>query len=326
VNNIKTYNDTRDAIFDELYEIAIGDPNVVVFSADTSAMKFSDFEKNIPNQFYNIGIAEQNAMTTAAGLTRTGKKVFVFGISNFVSLRCFEQVRVDICGMKCPVVILGMGAGYTYAQDGLTHHMTEDMGAMNTLPGLTIWNPSDYTMTAHLIHLAYEKNGPCYLRFDKGPFDGPLDSVYPDEYDFSVGVNCSSRSPIGVDSKKVAIVGTGISTKWSHEIAVKLLKNGIATQVVDLYRIKPLNKGALLDSLEGCQLVVTLEEHNVHGGIGMIVSNAMMEEQLYIPVKKFGVNDRFISEVGDREFLRTINGMDDSSVIQGIKNALQKTG
>jgi transketolase len=146
---MKTYTDTRDAIFEELYDIAVNDSNVMLISADTGAMKFADFEKNIPNQFFNVGIAEQNAMTIAAGLTHVGKKVFVFGISNFVALRCFEQVRIDVCGMKCPVVILGMGAGYTYAQDGLTHHMTEDIGAINTLPGMTIWSPSDYGMTAH---------------------------------------------------------------------------------------------------------------------------------------------------------------------------------
>ncbi len=156
----KVYNNSRDAIFTELYEIALQDPNVILLAADTGAHMFKEFKKNIPKQFFYVGVAEQNAISVAAGLALTGKHVFIFGITNFVTLRCYEQIRVDLCCMKLPVTILGMATGYVYSSDGPTHHITEDVSAMRALPGMTIWCTSDYMMAASLVHLAYNTQRP----------------------------------------------------------------------------------------------------------------------------------------------------------------------
>src|ERR1700690_3140252 len=168
---MKDYTDSRDAVFQELYDIAIRDSRVIVLSGDTGAMMFEKFQKNIPDQFYNLGLAEQNMMSVAAGLAKAGKRPFVYAISNFTTLRCLEQIRNDVCGMNLPVTILGSGTGFTYASDGMTHHMTEDVAIMRALPDMTIFSPSDYNSCALMVRHVYEHmETPVYLRFDKGPF------------------------------------------------------------------------------------------------------------------------------------------------------------
>ena len=161
------YTDCRDAVFQEIFILAKKDPRVVVLSADTGAFIFKQFKEELPNQFFYTGIAEQNTMSVAAGLARMGRKPFVFGISNFVTHRCLEQIRIDVCGMNLPVTILGTGTGLIYSADGLTHHITEDVSVMRALPNMKIYSPSDHNSLASLIHEAYRSTGPCYIRFDK---------------------------------------------------------------------------------------------------------------------------------------------------------------
>lgn len=299
------YDDTRDATFCELYKIAIADPNVIVLSADTGAMMFKEFAKNIPDQFYNVGIAEQNAISVAAGLALAGKHVFVFGISNFVTLRCFEQIKVDLCCMQLPVTILGMGTGYSYSSDGPTHHMIEDMSIMRSLPGMTIWCPSDCTMTAELVHLAYHTDTPSYIRTDKGPLTHIYDNV---EHNFEDGF------AVLKEGKDLTIVATGIMTSRALSIVDELEKQQIDAGLVDLYRIKPVNTVKLIEILKSSTRIVTLEENTVIGGIGSIVREILADNEIFIPVKVFGIPDKYTMEVGSRDRLCSLDGIDVSTV------------
>lgn len=299
------YDDTRDATFCELYKIAIADPNVIVLSADTGAMMFKEFAKNIPDQFYNVGIAEQNAISVAAGLALAGKHVFVFGISNFVTLRCFEQIKVDLCCMQLPVTILGMGTGYSYSSDGPTHHMIEDMSIMRSLPGMTIWCPSDCTMTAELVHLAYHTDTPSYIRTDKGPLTHIYDNV---EHNFEDGF------AVLKEGKDLTIVATGIMTSRALSIVDELEKQQIDAGLVDLYRIKPVNTVKLIEILKSSTRIVTLEENTVIGGIGSIVREILADNEIFVPVKVFGIPDKYTMEVGSRDMLCSLDGIDVSTV------------
>jgi len=299
------YDDTRDATFCELYKIAIADPNVIVLSADTGAMMFKEFAKNIPDQFYNVGIAEQNAISVAAGLALAGKHVFVFGISNFVTLRCFEQIKVDLCCMQLPVTILGMGTGYSYSSDGPTHHMIEDMSIMRSLPGMTIWCPSDCTMTAELVHLAYQTDTPSYIRTDKGPLTHIYDNV---DHNFEDGFALLK------EGKDLTIVATGIMTSRALAIVDELERQQIDAGLVDLYRIKPVNTAKLIETLKNSTRIVTLEENTVIGGIGSIVREIMADNEIFVPVKVFGIPDKYTMEVGSRDMLCSLDGIDVSTV------------
>ncbi|MCX6262330.1 MAG: 1-deoxy-D-xylulose-5-phosphate synthase [Bacteroidia bacterium] len=297
----KIYNDTRDAAFEELYDIALNDLRVIVLSADTGALMFKEFKKNIPDQFFNVGISEQNAISVAAGLALNGRHVFVFGISNFVTLRCFEQIRVDICCMGLPVTLLGMGTGYTYSSDGPTHHITEDIAAIRALPGMTIWSPSDYAMTAAVVHLAHKLKTPSYIRFDKGPFQHLYDDS---DHDFKDGL---AELQTGED---LTIVATGFMVGQALHIAEQLNAKGIKTGVVDFYRLKPVNSSKLVSIFRRTKRVVTLEEHMMAGGSGSIILEKMAENDIMLPVKVFGIPDTYRFEAGSRDMLQKLDGLD----------------
>jgi len=298
---MKVYTDTRDATFGELYSIALQNPDVVVLSADTGARIFKEFQRNIPKQFLNVGVSEQNAMSVAAGLALTGKKVFVFGISNFVTLRCYEQIRNDICCMDLPVTVLGMGTGYVYSIDGPTHHITQDISIMRALPGMTIWSPSDYTMVGALVHMAYKSPGPKYIRIDKGPFTPIYD---PGKLDFSDGLATVKSG------KDLTIVATAIMVTQALKVVEELAIHGVDAGIVDFYRLKPANNRFFLEAVSHSKRIVTLEEHTIAGGLGSIVCEIMADQGTTIPVKRIGIPDNYRLEVGSRAWVQSLDGLD----------------
>ena len=304
---MKAYQDARDAVFEELYSLALRDKDVIVLSADTGAFMFKLFKEKIPRQYYNVGIAEQNMMSVAAGLTLTGKKVFVYGISNFVTMRCLEQIKIDICCMDRPVTIMGMGTGYVYSSDGPTHHITEDVALMRALPGMVVLSPSDCSLCAASIHLAYHSGKPCYIRFDKGPFE----PIYEPDSDFSAGV---SQVRAGRD---YALVATGVMVNQAQRVAEELEKRGLDLAVIDLYRIKPVNAELLIELLRPFKAIFTLEEHTIMGGLGSVVLETLLPDVM-IPVERFGIPGVARSEVGSREYMRALDGTDVATVAERI--------
>lgn len=300
------YSDPRDATFEEIYKLALKDKNVVMLTADTGARKFKDFAK-LPGQFFNLGICEQNIMSVAAGLTAAGKKVYVFGIGTFVTARCFEQIKVDICCMNCPVTIIGMGTGYGYASDGPTHHIIDDVALMRALPNMTIWSPSDCFSLAMSIQHSYRDGTPAYLRFDKQLFTPVYDVPFAFDLDMSV-----LR-----EGKDVVFVTTSIMTSRALEIANKL-ESYFDVGLIDICRLKPLNHKLLASLLEGAKHIVTLEEHTIYGGLGSIVREVLCDYQIHVPVKVFGIPDVFRSDVGSREYLCSLDGIDNETIIENV--------
>lgn len=158
----------RDAFFDEVYTIAGGDKSVIFLTADMDAHSLGKFRKDLPSQYFNVGVAEQNMVSVAAGLALGGKKVFIYSVASFVTQRCYEQVKVDLCGMHLPVTLIGSGPGITYSSDGPTHHAVQDIANMRALPGITILSPADSSTAAAAARLAYRDKGTVYVRLDKG--------------------------------------------------------------------------------------------------------------------------------------------------------------
>lgn len=302
------YTDMKDAVASALYEIASADPDVVVLSTDCGAAKFALFEEHLPDQLHNVGIAEQNAILVATGLAHTGKRVFVYGITNFVTARCFEMIKNTICFMELPVTILGVGAGYGYSQDGPTHHIIQDIAIMRALPGMTIWSPSDLNMTAGLTQAAHRSGGPNYIRMDKGPFD----ELYSADDDFAAGL---TQLRFGDD---VTIAATGIMVGEALKIARELDARGISAALIDVYRLKPLNVELLLSCIGDAPLV-TLEEHTLHGGLGSIFCETLSDYAVPRPVKRIGIEDTYHLAAGSRQWLRSLDGLDAATVTTTIE-------
>ena len=312
-DKVVDYTDCRDALFNEIFELAKIDKNVILLSGDTGAFIFTQFKKELPNQFFNLGINEQNMMSVAAGLAKMGKKPFIYGISNFVTIRCLEQIRIDVCGMNLPVTILGTGTGLIYSSDGLTHHITEDVSVMRAMPNMRIFSPSDHNMLGSLVHTAYKHNGPCYIRFDKGPFER--------KYDFKTdGIEVPYSVFLAIQPKALYIIATGVTVDIALKVKA-LLQDSIG--VIDITRLKPVDIKTLPIFLkEHATHIITLEEHTTTGGLGTIIQELMTEYKINVFIKVMGIPDKFVYEVGDRDYLRKFYGLDSETVLQYILEIL----
>ena len=311
---MKKYSDIRDAIFGEIYDLAKKDKKTIILSADNGAQIFKKIEQELPDQFFNVGIAEQNATTVAAGLAFTGRRVFIVGIANFVTLKNLEQIQIDVAMMKLPVTILASGTGYFYGEDGPTHHMVNNLSVLRSVPGMTIWIPSSFNMAARLTRLAYESLEPNCIWFDRGLRP---ESDREDSCNFSDGINIIEKG------NDLTIIALGVMVDEALKIREELQKSGLSVGVTDLFRVKPINKNLLKECLKKTKRVVTLEEHTVAGGLGAAVSEFMAERDIVLPIKMFGIPDSFRCEVGDRAYLRSLDKLDAANVVAKIKNWIQ---
>jgi transketolase len=306
--------DVRDAFFDEVYQIALKDSSVIFLTADMGAFSLNRFKADLDGQYINVGVAEQNLVSVAAGLALGGKKVFIYTIAPFVTLRCYEQLKVDICGMGLPVTIIGSGPGITYNSDGPTHHAIQDIAVMRALPGMTILNPSDSAMATAAAGIAYKSDGPVYVRLDKGK----LPVLYNDDHDFTDGL---AQLKEGHD---LTIITTGIMVQQAFKVVEELATHSIDAGIIDVYRIKPVN-GKLLLKLVGKSLrIVTLEEHSLVGGLGSIVSEILVDNGKTILVKRIGLSEENCRGYGDREWMYNFYGLDVPGIVKTILNETVK--
>jgi transketolase len=299
--------DIRDAFFDELYRIAENDRNVVLMTADMGAFSLEKFRKDFPDRFINVGISEQNLISAAAGLALSGKKVFVYAIIPFITLRCLEQIKIDLCVMNLPIIIVGAGAGFTYSSDGPTHHAIEDVSVMRALPGMTIFNPSDQITAKAAAYKACQASGPMYIRLDKGVW--PV--LHRADDDLTKGLAQIRKGA------KLLIIATGCMSHTALLVADAILASVIVAGVVDLFQLKPVAK-ELVDIAKEYDCVVTLEEHTLPGGMGSAVLELFSDEGLMIPVKRLGIADIYPEGYGDREWMRKICSLDVESLQRNI--------
>ena len=277
------------------------------------AFSLAKFKKNLGSQYINVGVAEQNLVSVAAGMALGGKKVFIYAIAPFITQRCYEQIKIDLCCMRLPVTVVGVGAGIAYNSDGPTHHATQDIAVMRALESITIINPSDPVTSAAAASMAYEENHPVYVRIDKGKW--PL--LYDETQDFVDGF-ALLRS--GGD---VLIVSTGLMVHRALAVADELSRYSIDAAVLDLYRIKPVNTELLLDVISQSKQVVTLEEHSVVGGIGSIISEILTDKGAAVPLKRIGILEKTCLGYGDRDWMHSFYGLDVDGIAETILDWLQ---
>lgn len=304
----------RDGFFDALYDISVQDRRVILISDDLGAPSLDKFRRDLSDQYISIGIAEQNMVGIAAGLALGGKIVFMYAIASFVTLRCYEQIKLDLCCMNLPVTGLGVGAGYGYNAAGPTHHATEDIAIMRALPNMTILSPSDSVMAAALAEIACKNPGPKYIRFEREKL--PL--IYEDRSnDFSEGLTTLKNG------RDLTIVATGIMVHQAFKMVDELAKHSIDAGVVDFYRIKPVNEKLLLEAIGQSEQVITLEESLITGGIGSIVAEVMVDNGKTMPLKRIGTQDQYCFRYGSRECLHSFLGLDVDSITRTILKWLQ---
>jgi len=300
--------DVRDAFFDEVYELASKDKNVIFISADADAFSLRRYKKELPDQFINVGVAEQNMVLLATGLALSGKKVFIYSITPFITMRCFEQLKVNVCSMKLNVSIVGVGCGFSFSYDGPTHHATQDIAIMRTLPEVAILNPCDEQTAQQAATICYEQNSPTFVRIDKGTYN----KLYNKK-------ECNDGLKEISNKSKIKIISSGYMTHKSLEITKDLREFGLMVDVVDLYRLKPLNESALIDIIKKSDLIFTVEENTLIGGIGSMICEIIADNSLNVKLKRLALNDEQVLDFGDRDWLIEKSGLGKKKILNIIR-------
>ena len=275
---------TREAYGKALVELG-ADHDFVVLDADLAeATKTRGFSKAYPDRFFDCGIAEGNMMGIAAGLAATGKTVVASSFAMFAAGRAFEQIRNSIAYPHLNVKICATHAGITVGEDGATHQCLEDLALMRSIPGMTVINPSDATEAAGALKAALETDGPFYIRFARNAT--PLLRTNPD-YQFQLG-----KGELISDGTDVTVISTGTFLHVAAEVAMILLVRGIRVRVINMHTVKPLDRAIVRKAAVETGAIVTLEEHNVIGGLGSAVAECVSEYHP-VPVIRMGINDCF---------------------------------
>ena len=275
---------TRDSYGNALVELGQNHKNIVVLDADLAgATKSGTFKKAFPDRHFNCGIAECNMVDVGAGLSTMGLVPFVSTFAMFAAGRAYEQVRNTIGYPHLNVKICATHGGISVGEDGASHQCCEDFGLMRTIPGMTVMCPSDDVEARKMVHAAYEIEGPVYIRFGRA-----ATPVYHDE-------SCSFTGGTGEvlqDGTDVAIIATGILVPEAIEAGKRLAEMGIKARVINMATIKPLDEELVVKAARECGRIITVEEHNIIGGLGEAVC-AAVAEHCPVPVHRIGVNDEF---------------------------------
>ena len=258
----------RQALCDTLLEKARTDRDILVLCSDSrGSASMTPFFNSYPDQSVEVGIAEQNLVSIAAGLAKCGKKPFAFSPASFLSTRSYEQAKVDVAYSNTNVKLIGISGGVSYGALGMSHHSAQDIAAMSAIPNMRVYLPSDRFQTAALIGALLEDKKPAYIRVGRNP----VEDVYTEEYrSFAL-----DKAVVFNEGGEVALVVCGEMVRYALDAAALLQEKGVRATVVDMYCVKPLDKDAVLKAAEAARLVVTVEEHAPFGGLGSMVSQVV---------------------------------------------------
>ena len=314
----------RDVFIEKLYKKMTTDDSIFFVTADFGAPTLDKIRADFPDRFINVGIAEQNLINVSVGLALEGFKVYTYAIALFLTLRAYEQIRTSISMYtqirNLNINLIGVGIGLSYDVVGPTHHCLEDSCIMNVLPGFTIFTPSDAVMAGEFVDYTLEHSGPKYIRLDGKP---QPDLYIPENIiPFDDGF-CEVRKGLedSLIMKDVCIVSSGHMTHLALEIADRLGKQEVlSTGVIDQFFLKPFNEKKLIGILSQYKHIVTMEEAFINkGSLDSVIEHLCFSNKLFVGMTKFGFDDKYVFEVGDREHLYKVNNLDQDSIVQKIK-------
>jgi len=308
--------DMRDAYGETLAEIG-EDPRVVVLDADLSHSNKTDiFAKKFPERFFESGIAEANMIGVAAGLAMSGLIPFAHTFSVFAAGRVYDQVRISVCYQNVNVKIVGTSAGLSDSHDGATHQSFDDIALVRALPNMTVVVPCDAVEVRMATRAIYKHVGPTYLRINRMPIPPVYDS--PDDCKFKIG-----EAVTLIEGSDVSLVASGITVGLSVKAAEDAAREGISVEVINMHTLKPIDRKAIIRSVERTGGVVTVEEHSVIGGLGSAISEVLGEEAA-VPIERVGIQDRFGQSALDYAELLREYGITVENILSAIKRVLAR--
>lgn len=304
----------RDQFIARLLEMAKLDPRIMLVTGDLGFGVFNEYREQLPKQFINAGVAEQNMMGLAAGLALEGHIVYTYSIANFAFMRCLEQVRNDASYHDANVNVVCIGGGFSYGALGISHHATEDLAIMRSLPGLTVVSPCDHWETVQATEAIANQQGTCYLRLDKSH----AQPTHVDGEEFQLGKARQLR-----DGRDVSLVATGGVMGEVLAAADQLEQGGVSCRVLSYHTIKPLDTAAAIQAATETSGMFVVEEHVVHGGLGSAIAEELLEAGCVPSIfQRIGLRGGFASIVGSQSYLRSQYGLDAASIVATIRERL----
>ncbi len=299
-----------------LVELGEAHPEVVALTADLAkSTKIGEFQKKFPDRFFNVGIAEQNMFGVAAGMARAGLVPFLSTFSQFASFRSADQLHTDLCYQNVNAKVIATHSGTSFGQAGSTHHAICDFALVRSIPNLTVICPADGLETYNAVMAAYETPGPFYIRINRG-FDRVL---YKDaNYGFEIGKAVTVH-----EGSDITIIATGSCVFQAWEAAEFLDKNdGLKVRVLVMHTIKPIDKEAIIKAVMDTRRIITVEDHNVIGGLGSAVAEVMAEAGKGCAFKKLGHQDKF-APIGLHEDIMNAVGIDSNGIINAVRETMK---
>ena len=305
-----------------VYELAKRDKRIVFIGSDLSPGLLAEMKRDFPERYYMEGVTEANIIGMAAGMALDGYIPYVNTIATFLTRRCFEQVAVDLCLHDLPVRLIANGGGLVYAPLGPTHEAIEDIAIMRALPNMTVVAPADAGEMQRFMDTSIDWPHPIYIRLAKGGDE----VVTRPEHGFTIGKAILLREAAGGRGAPVLLIGTGVATTQALHAAEMLAADRIACSVLHVPTVKPLDVSAIEKYARGAQLVVTVEEHTVIGGLGSAVTDALVERMDgHVPrMRRLGIPDVFAEDYGSQESLMEHFALRAPQIADVVRNALKK--
>ncbi len=306
----------RDHFIQRLSSLVQQDPNILLITGDLGFAVFDDFRKDYPDNFINVGVAEQEMIGLATGLALEGKTTFTYSIANFATLRCLEQIRNDAAYHGANVNVVCIGGGFSYGPLGISHHATEDLAILRSIPDITVVAPCGYWETKEATEALVKIKGTCYLRLDKS---AGADKPHNDNEIFQIGKARKIRE--GSDCTIIVTGGILEEVLLAYET---LTSEGISARILNMHTIKPIDERAIMAACAETGAIITVEEHTVYGGLGGSVAEVLMYGNT-VP-KKFlciGLETGFSSIIGSQAYLRQHYRLDANSIIERVRSLLK---
>ena len=301
----------RDTFVRTLLEIAKKDKNVYIITGDLGFGVLKPFWTELPDQIINAGIAEQNMTSIAAGLAMQGKIVYTYSIGNFPTLRCIEQIRNDCAYHNANVKVVCVGGGFVYGSLGMSHHATEDIAMMRSLPDVTVLAPGDLVEAEAATKAIYETPGTCYLRLGRGGEK----RIHEKLDGFTIGKAIEIQK-----GENVAVFSTGAIFDEVNDACEQLKADGITPTVYTFPTVKPIDKEVILQCAQTHKAIVTVEEHNLSGGFGSAVAEVLAEaDGVKAKLVRVALDDRYSCIVGSQKYLRKQYSIDAKAIIEKIQ-------
>lgn len=310
----------RDVFIEEIYKRMFDDSSLFFLTADFGSPKLDRLRKDFSDRFINVGIAEQNLINIATGFALEGFTVYAYAIAPFLVMRAYEQIRNNLSLLshthEINVNIIGVGAGLSYDVSGPTHHSIEDISIIRTLPNIGIFSPSDWVLAERFVDYSIKNKKPKYIRFDGKPL--------PNIYRYGDALNIRDGFFELSKGEGLCIISTGYMTHTAIRVVQKLNSEGIHIGLIDIFLLKPVDENLLFKALSKYRQIITIEEAFINkGGLDSLIAIILDNRDSDIKLKRMGFGDAYVFDIGSRDNLHKLNGLDEESIVTTIKDAIK---